>query len=295
MAVQGEKILMKTIRTIDEMADVAVTLKLGKKTVGLVPTMGFLHEGHLSLVRESLKETEVTVVSLFVNPTQFGPAEDFREYPRDLNRDSEILENLGVDYLFYPADIEMYPPNYRTFVEVHDLQDKLCGKARPGHFRGVCTVVLKLFNIIQPDMAFFGQKDAQQVIILKKMAEDLNFPVAISALPIVREKDGLALSSRNVYLNKDQRHAALCLYKSLQEAKRMLCSGERKTDPILRKMKDVILAESETRIDYVAIVDTDSLEPIEEVSKECLIVLAVFVGRVRLIDNMWIHNSATGV
>jgi len=259
-----------------------------------VPTMGFLHKGHLSLVRESLKETEITVVSLFVNPTQFGPAEDFREYPRDLNRDSEILENLGVDYLFYPADKEMYPPNYRTFVEVQGLQDKLCGKSRPGHFRGVCTVVLKLFNIIQPDMAFFGQKDAQQVIILKKMAENLNSPVVISALPIVREEDGLALSSRNVYLNQDQRRAALCLYKSLQEAKRMLSSGERRADSILRKMEEIILAESETRIDYVAIVDTDSLEPIEEVSNECLIALAVFVGRVRLIDNMWVHNSATG-
>ena len=281
---------MKTIRTIKEMTAVVKVLKSREKTVGLVPTMGYLHEGHLSLVRGSLEKVDVTVVSVFVNPTQFGPSEDFRKYPRDMSHDTEILENLGVDYLFCPDNEEIYPSTYQTFVEIHDLQDKLCGKSRPGHFRGVCTVVLKLFHIVQPDLAFFGQKDAQQVIILKKMVQDLNCNVKISALSIVREDDGLALSSRNVYLNPEQRQAALCLYKSLQEARQMIDSGERRTAPILQRMKEIILAEPETRIDYLAIVHTASLEPLDDILNDCLIALAVFVGKVRLIDNLWIEN-----
>ena len=279
---------MKTIQTIEEMKAVVKVLKSEEKTVGLVPTMGFLHKGHLSLVKGSLNKADVTVVSVFVNPTQFGPTEDLGDYPRDINRDSELLKNLGVDYLFCPDNEEMYPSKYHTFVEVHDLQDKLCGISRPGHFRGVCTVVLKLFNIVQPDMAFFGQKDAQQVIILKKMVRDLNGHVRIISLPIVREDDDLAWSSRNVYLNPEQRQAALCLYKSLQEARRMIDSGERQTAPILQRMKEIILAESETHIDYLAIVHTSSLEPMDEILNECLIALAVFVGKVRLIDNLLI-------
>jgi len=277
---------MNRIQTPAEMTAVVEELKSREKTVGLVPTMGFLHDGHLSLVRASLEKTDVTVVSVFVNPAQFGPSEDFREYPRDLNRDSELLEKLGVDYLFCPDNEAIYPSNYQTFVEVRNLQDKLCGKSRPGHFRGVCTVVLKLFNIVQPDMAFFGQKDAQQVIILKKMVRDLNCRVNILTLPIVREEDGLALSSRNAYLNSRQRQAALCLYRSLQEAGRMIGEGERRTAPICQRMEEVILAEAETRIDYIAIVHSASLEPVEKVSSDCLIALAVFVGRVRLIDNL---------
>jgi pantoate--beta-alanine ligase len=281
---------METIRTIAEMTAVVHLLKSQDKTVGLVPTMGYLHEGHLSLVRGSLNKTDVTVVSIFVNPAQFGPSEDFQDYPRDMDRDSNILKNLGVDYLFCPDNEEMYPEKYQTFVEVTDLQDKLCGDSRAGHFRGVCTVVLKLFNVVQPDMAFFGQKDAQQVIILKKMVLDLNCGVNIIALPIVREDDGLALSSRNVYLNSEQRQAALCLHRSLQVARRMIVSGELDTAPILERMKEIILAESDTRIDYLAIVHADTLEPIARISDICLIAMAVFVGGVRLIDNIWITD-----
>lgn len=281
---------MKAIRTVEEMTAVGALLKSQDKTMGLVPTMGYLHEGHLSLVRESLKKADVTVVSIFVNPAQFSPSEDFQDYPRDMNRDSEILENLGVDFIFCPENDEMYSADYQTYVEVHDLQNRLCGESRPGHFKGVCTVVLKLFNVVQPDLAFFGQKDAQQVIILKKMIQDLNCNVNIVALPIVREDDGLALSSRNVYLNSDQRKAALCLYKSLQEARHMIASGELLTAPILQRMKEIILAGSETRIDYVAIVHADTLDPIEELTDNCLIALAVFVGKVRLIDNIWITD-----
>jgi len=281
---------MKTIRTIDEMKTVVKRLKSRNKTVGLVPTMGYLHEGHLSLVKGSLNKADVTVVSVYINPTQFGPSEDFQKYPRDISRDSELLRNLGVDYLFCPENEEMYPSNYFTFVEVHNLQNKLCGKSRPNHFRGVCTVVLKLFNIVQPDFAFFGQKDAQQVIILRKMVQDLNGNVEIFALPIVREHDGLALSSRNVYLNPEQRQAALCLYKSLQEARQMIDSGERRTAPILQKMTEIIRTEPEAHIDYLAIVHSASLEPMDEISNDSLIALAVFVGGVRLIDNLLIED-----
>ena len=189
--------------------------------------MGYFHEGHLSLVRESLQSTDVTVVSIFINPAQFGPKEDFKEYPRDLERDSELLEKEGVDYLFVPDKNEIYPEGYETYIEVHTLQDKLCGRSRPGHFRGVNTVVLKFFNIICPDISFFGQKDVQQAVILKRMVQDLDLDVRIEVLPIIREKDGLALSSRNAYLSQEERKAALVLSKSLKEAQSMIEKGER--------------------------------------------------------------------
>jgi len=204
---------MRTINKAAEMQDAMNREKSLGKTIGFVPTMGFLHQGHLSLVRESLKKAEVTVVSIFVNPAQFGPQEDFKDYPRDIHRDFEILEKEGVDYLFVPGDEEMYPEGYKTYVEVSGLKDKLCGRSRSSHFRGVCTVILKLFNIVEPDFAFFGQKDAQQAIILKRMAADLNLKVKVEALPIVREEDGLALSSRNTYLSQEERRAALVLSK----------------------------------------------------------------------------------
>ncbi len=256
------------------------------KRIGLVPTMGFLHEGHLSLVRESLRKTDYTVVSLFVNPTQFGPQEDFKDYPRDLNSDMDMLEELGVDLLFAPDEKEMYPEGYRTFVEVQGLQDKLCGRSRPGHFKGVCTVVLKLFELVDPDEAFFGQKDAQQALIIKRMVQDLYLGVEVRALPIVRDEDGLALSSRNIYLDEKQRDAALCLVKSLREAKRLLEAGERETSVIILKMKQVIGIEPLAKIDYVEIVDLENLEPLDKIVNEALVALAVFVGKVRLIDNM---------
>jgi pantoate--beta-alanine ligase len=227
---------MNTVRKIKEMKSVVKDVRSLGKSVGFVPTMGYLHEGHLSLVKASLQSADCTVVSIFVNPAQFGPKEDFKEYPRDFARDSRLLEKLGVDLLFCPGYTEMYPPDYKTYVEVESLQDKLCGPSRPGHFRGVCTVVMKLFNIVQPDVAFFGQKDAQQAIVLKRMVSDLNLAVRVEVMPTVREEDGLALSSRNVYLDPEQKQAALCLSQSLNEAAEMIQSGERRTDSLMDRM-----------------------------------------------------------
>jgi len=276
---------MRTINKAAEMQDAMNREKSLGKTIGFVPTMGFLHQGHLSLVRESLKKAEVTVVSIFVNPAQFGPQEDFKDYPRDIHRDFEILEKEGVDYLFVPGDEEMYPEGYKTYVEVSGLKDKLCGRSRSSHFRGVCTVILKLFNIVEPDFAFFGQKDAQQAIILKRMTADLNLKVKVEALPIVREEDGLALSSRNTYLSQEERRAALVLSKSLDEARQMVENGERDAGRIVNGMREMIDREPLARIDYVEIVDMDNLDPVNNIEKEALAALAVFVGKVRLIDN----------
>jgi len=277
---------MKIITDISKMKVEIKSLKSKGKIIGLVPTMGYLHEGHLSLVRESIKKTDCTVVSIFVNPAQFGPREDFKEYPRDLNRDYEILEKEGVDYIFCPSNSEMYPMGYKTYVEVHGLQDRLCGFSRHGHFRGVCTVVLKLFNIISPDISFFGQKDAQQAVILKKMVRDINLDVKINVLPIIRDKNGLALSSRNSYLTQEERNAVLSLSRSLKQARQMIESGERKTEKIIQKMKETIESEPFTRIDYVEIVDLEELNPIDRIDKKALIAIAVFVGKIRLIDNI---------
>jgi pantoate--beta-alanine ligase len=276
---------MKIIKKIDEMRREVSGIKSQGMSVGFVPTMGYLHEGHLSLVRESLRKADVTVVSIFVNPAQFGPTEDFKEYPRDLNRDSEVLEREGVDYLFVPEADEIYPQGYKTFVEVHDLQDKLCGRSRPDHFRGVCTVVLKLFNIINPDISFFGQKDYQQAVILKRMVRELSLEVKIEALPIIRETDGLALSSRNKYLTQEERKAALVLSKSLKEAKSMVAKGQRDSAAIIKEMKEMIGREPLVKIDYVEIVDKDNLDSVARIEKEALAAVAVFIGKVRLIDN----------
>jgi len=276
---------MKTYTKIGKLKSALGEVRSKGRSVGFVPTMGFLHGGHLSLVKASLKNTDCTVVSLFVNPTQFGPQEDFDEYPRDFIRDSWLLEELGVDFLFSPDPDEMYPQDYKTYVEVKDLQDVLEGRSRPGHFRGVCTIVLKLFNIVCPDVAFFGQKDAQQAIILQRMVNDLNLGIQIEVLPTVREEDGLALSSRNVYLDPQQRQAALCLSKSLDEAGRMILGGERRAGSILDRMEKIIKGENLAKLDYIAIVDPVSLEPLAEIKQDALIALAVFIGKVRLIDN----------
>ena len=282
---------MKTITKIDEMRSVVKALKSQGKTIGFVPTMGCLHEGHLSLVRESIKKAGSTVVSVFINPTQFGPAEDFKDYPRDMKRDSEVLEEEGVNYLFAPEAEEMYPEGYKTYVEVCDFQDRLCGRSRPGHFRGVCTVVLKLFNIVNPDFSFFGQKDAQQAIILKKMVQDLDLEVKIEVLPTIREGDGLALSSRNTYLNTEERRAALVLSKSLGKAQKMIEKGERDVESIIKRMKEIIKREPLARIDYIEIVDMDNLNPLISIGKKALVVLAVFIGKARLIDNIIVHTK----
>ncbi len=277
---------MKTVKTISEMQDAVKKIKLAGRTIGFVPTMGYLHEAHLSLVRESLERSGVTVVSIFVNPAQFGPHEDFRQYPRDLKRDTEILEKERIDYLFVPDEREMYPEGFRTSVEVHGLQDRLCGRSRPGHFRGVCTVVLKLCQIVGPDIAFFGQKDAQQAVILKRMVADLNLGVQIEVLPIVRESDGLALSSRNAYLSPEERKAALVLSGSLREAEAMFENGERDAAAIIARMKEWIEGEPRATIDYIEIVDPGNLNPLERAETEALLAVAVFIGKVRLIDNV---------
>jgi pantoate--beta-alanine ligase len=260
--------------------------KFSGKSVGFIPTMGVLHEGHLSLVRESLRNTDCTVVSIFVNPTQFGPKEDLQEYPRDFEKDSALLEELGVDIVFVPDDQEMYPEGFKTYVDMTDLQDKFEGRSRPGHFRGVCTVVLKFFAIVNPDIAYFGQKDAQQAVIIKKMVRDLNLDVEIQVLPAIREEDGLALSSRNVYLTKDQRKAALCLVESLRETNRLIEAGEKDPQIIKSEMTRLIDAEPLASLDYIAIVDLENLDPLDKIEKETLIVVAVFFGKVRLIDNI---------
>jgi pantoate--beta-alanine ligase len=275
----------------------AVKAAVGKqrssgKSVGFVATMGFLHEGHLSLVRESLRKTDCTVVSIFVNPTQFGPKEDLQRYPRDLDRDTALLQELGVDVIFIPDNREMYPKGFKTYVEVTGLQDIFEGQSRPGHFRGVCTVVLKFFEIVTPDIAYFGQKDAQQAVIIKKMVSDLNLIVKIQVLPTVRENDGLALSSRNVYLSTDQRKAALCLVKSLKEAERLLEAGERDSRIIKGGMKEIIDAEALARLDYIAVVDLENLDPLDNIVGDVLIAVAVYFGKVRLIDNIIVQTRS---
>ncbi len=277
---------MKIIATAEEMGRAVREERRRGRSIGLVPTMGFLHEGHLSLVRLSRTQAEVTVVSLFVNPTQFGPKEDLNTYPRDFERDAAMLRAEGADYLFVPAAEDMYGPEHRTFVEVRDLQDKLCGRSRPGHFRGVCTIVLKLFNLVQPDCAVFGQKDAQQALILKRMTADLNVPVRMIVGPIVREADGLALSSRNIYLNPEERRAARVLSLSLAEARALIEAGERDAGRVLSRMRALIEAEPAARIDYVAAVRPENLEPVSALENGTLIALAVWIGRTRLIDNL---------
>ena len=276
---------MRIITKAKDMREAVREEKSCGKSIGFVPTMGFLHEGHLSLVRESVRKTDVTVVSIYVNPAQFGPQEDFKDYPRDINRDTEILKTEGVDCIFSPDNEEIYPEGYKTYVEVHDLQDKLCGRSRPGHFRGVCTVVLKFFHIIEPDFAYFGQKDAQQAIILKRMVQDLDFGVKIEVLPIVREEDGLALSSRNTYLDQEERKAAQVLFQSLEEARKMVMNGEQDSARIISRMKERISQEPRAKIDYVEIVGMETLNPATKIGNEALAALAVFIGKVRLIDN----------
>lgn len=263
-------------------------LKSAGRTIGFVPTMGYLHQGHLSLVRASKASTDATVVSIFVNPAQFGPAEDLTKYPRDLRRDAQLLRREGVDILFCPKEAEMYPPGYKTFVEVHELQNNMCGRSRPIHFRGVCTVVLKLFHIVGPDKAFFGQKDAQQAVIIRRMVHDLDLDVKVEVKPIIRDPDGLALSSRNAYLNPAERKAALVLTKSLKEAKILIEQGERKTAVLLERIRARLRAVPLAREDYVTVVDPEELEPISLIKDRALIALAVFVGRTRLLDNVMV-------
>ncbi len=277
---------MEVFSKIDDLKKKLKEERKAGKSVGFVPTMGYLHDGHLSLVKQSVKENDLTVVSIFVNPIQFGPEEDFNRYPRDIERDKKLLEKEGVDYLFFPTNEEMYPSGFKTFVEVNELGKKLCGKSRPGHFRGVTTVVLKLFNIVQPDKAYFGQKDAQQAIIIKKMVKDLDLDVDIVVMPIIREEDGLAMSSRNVYLSEEERKNATVLYRSLKETENLIKTGERDSEKVIKRIREIIMSYPKAVIDYIEIVDTEELNPVNPIKGEILIALAVYIGKARLIDNI---------
>ena len=280
---------MKVIRSVKEMRAYAQVKRREGKKIGFVPTMGALHSGHLSLINKARKESDVVVISIFVNPIQFGPKEDFRRYPRNFSEDRRIAEKAGVDVLFFPSAQGIYPQGYCTYIRVEGLSNKLCGAFRPTHFQGVATVVAKLFNIVQPDIAYFGQKDFQQVVIIKRMVEDLNIPVKIKSLPIVREKDGLAMSSRNRYLNEQEREKARILFQSLQLARRLVEGGERRAEAVARQMKRVIRERvPEARIDYVSIVDPKSLEEVSKIKKKVLVAVALWIGKARLIDNMLI-------
>jgi pantoate--beta-alanine ligase len=269
------------------MQDVSFSLKSVGKTIGFIPTMGFLHEGHLSLVKRSKELCDVTIVSIFVNPTQFSPSEDLAQYPRDIEKDNKLLLEQKVDYLFYPDANEIYPENFQTFVAVNHITKKLEGEFRPAHFKGVTTVVNILFNCVMPDHTFFGQKDAQQAAVIKQMVNDLKIPVNIIVCPIVRETDGLAMSSRNVYLLEDERKDALALYNALQKAKKMIDEGERRVSLIISEMMTIIEKVKSSKLEYIKIVESKSFEVGEELksSDEYYILIACKIGNTRLIDN----------
>ena len=285
---------MEIVRTIEWMKQVGHDSRVKERVLGLVPTMGALHEGHLSLIREAQKQCSPVVVSIFVNPKQFGPSEDFQEYPRTFESDCAALEKLRVEYLFAPSPGEIYPANFRTAVFVEGLSDRLEGRSRPGHFRGVTTVVLKLFEIVQPRFAFFGRKDAQQARIISQMATDLNLDTNIVVCPIVRDADGLALSSRNAYLKPDDRQAAVALYRSLEAARREVESGERNPVPILAALRRVIDAEPHIALEYADIVDAETLDPVMNLNRPSYALIAARVGATRLIDNALIEPEGSG-
>lgn len=276
---------MRICHGIKEMQQLAEELRISGKRIAFVPTMGYLHEGHLSLVRIARKLGDVVVVSIFVNPTQFGPNEDFEKYPRDIERDEGLCREEGVDVIFYPSVEEMYQHPHLTYVTVEQLSGVMCGISRPTHFRGVTTVVSKLFNIVKPHIAVFGQKDFQQALIIRKMVQDLNFDVEIVTAPIIREEDGLAMSSRNAYLNPEERQQATVLYQSLQLAQELIKSGQRNAATVRSEMESLISSRPLAKIDYIAIVDADTLQPVEEIKNNTLIALAVKIGQTRLIDN----------
>ncbi|HBG79063.1 MAG TPA: pantoate--beta-alanine ligase [Phycisphaerales bacterium] len=281
---------MKIVKKIQEVRKLVAEAKSAGKTIGLVPTMGALHEGHFSLIRTAKKQTDFVVVSIFVNPTQFGPTEDIDKYPRTLDADTAGCEKSGADVIFAPTPDEIYPQQNlswgNVWVNVEKLDQPLCGRNRPGHFRGVATVCAKLFNIVQPDAAFFGQKDAQQSIIIQRMVADLNMPLKIVVCPTVREKDGLAMSSRNRYLNADERKDAALLYAALQEAEILIAGGLRDSKKIIGEMEKIIKLSGRTKIDYIDIVNTKTLKEVEQVRGETLLAIAVKIGSARLIDNI---------
>ncbi len=277
---------MKIFETVEQTRADTRAARLSGKRIGLVPTMGALHEGHLSLVGAAKSKCDLVVVSIFVNPTQFGPNEDFARYPRTFERDCNLLEKEGVDLVFAPSVEEMYPTGAVTYVTVEGMSDKLCGRSRPGHFRGVTTVVSKLFHIVEPDLAFFGQKDAAQVAIIRRMVRDLKMPVEIVVCPIVREPDGLAMSSRNAYLTPEQRKQALVLSRALRRVQQLFNAGERNAAKLIEAGKHVIAEEPSVRLDYLEIVDPETLEGVDVISSKALVAVASFAETTRLIDNL---------
>ncbi len=276
---------MEMTGKIDEVRKQVKEWKGQGLTVGLVPTMGYLHEGHKSLIDRAVAENDRVVVSDFVNPIQFGVNEDLATYPRDIEADKKLCEQAGADLVFHPEAKEMYAPDFSTYVEMQKVSEGLCGKTRPTHFRGVCTVVCKLFHIVAPDRAYFGQKDAQQMAVIRRMVRDLNMDIEIVACPIIREKDGLAKSSRNTYLNEEERKAALVLSKAIFHGEDMMKNGERDAETILTAMRRLIEAEPMAKIDYVEMVDADSIEPLTRAAGRVLTAVAVYIGSTRLIDN----------
>lgn len=280
---------MKVVKTVKEVRDIVAQWRKEGLTVGLVPTMGYLHEGHQSLIRKSAEQNDRTVVSVFVNPIQFGPTEDLEAYPRDLERDKKAVEEAGGDLIFNPEPEEMYPQHFTSFIDTTETTELLCGAVRPIHFRGVCTVVGKLFNIVTPDRAYFGQKDAQQLATIRRFVRDLNFGIEIIPCPIVREDDGLAKSSRNTYLNAEERKAALILSQSLRKGQDTIAAGETSAEKIKDIISKSLSSESLARIDYVEVVDFENIQRVEKIHGETLVAIAVYIGRTRLIDNFIVN------
>jgi len=276
---------MKIIKSAKEMQSFSETLRNQGKIVTFVPTMGYFHEGHLNLMREGRKRGGCVVVSIYVNPTQFGPNEDFEQYPRDFERDLAMAQSVGVDVIYYPSNQEMYPPNYQTYITVEGVTDNLCGLSRPGHFRGVATVCAKLFNAVKPHIAVFGKKDFQQLATIKRMVQDLNLDLEVVGMATTREPDGLAMSSRNIYLKAEERKSALSLSRSLKMARELYEQGERDAATIITKVKNHIESNPYTKIDYAQICDTTTMKDVARLEGECVIALAVRVGKTRLIDN----------
>lgn len=277
---------MKLIDSVTRMSTLAGILRKEGKSIGLVPTMGYLHEGHASLIGAARKQHDSVILSVFVNPMQFGPKEDFDRYPRDLKRDARIAAEAGADILFHPSADEMYPQRYATYVNVERLADGLCGSSRPGHFRGVATVVAKLFGITRPHAAYFGRKDAQQVAVIRKMAGDLNMGVKIKVMPTVREKDGLAMSSRNAYMTERERADAAVIYRALRKAESLVMAGQRSSRRIIAAMAQMIAGVPSVKVEYISIVDPEEMSELETVSSDAIVSVAARVGRTRLIDNI---------
>lgn len=280
---------MEIVKTVGEIRDIVKAWRREGLTVGLVPTMGYLHEGHQSLIARSAAQNDRTVVSVFVNPIQFGPNEDLEAYPRDIERDKAAVVAAGGDVIFHPEPEEMYPPHFTSFVDTTETTELLCGAVRPVHFRGVCTVVSKLFNIVQPDRAYFGQKDAQQLATIKRFVRDLNFDIEIVPCPIVREEDGLAKSSRNTYLNPQERKAALILSKSLTIGRQLVEAGERDANVVATAIRQHLETEPLAKVDYVEVVDFETVQRVNRIAGETLVAIAVYIGKTRLIDNFIVN------